>query len=113
MAEIITHVSRDEWNSFMLFLEKSYGHSFGYFLEHYPEVYHHDDKSLESFYVIKKGGKIVSHVGLYPLDVISDNVHISVGGIGGVATLPEESGKGYMRKLLSHVITRMQEKGLP
>jgi hypothetical protein len=63
--------------------------------------------------VLVKDGKIVCHVGLFPLEVVADGARVTLGGIGGVATLPEKRGKGHMARLLSHVIALMHEKGIP
>jgi len=32
----IRHPSLDEFDAFQRFLERAYGHSFGFFLKHYP-----------------------------------------------------------------------------
>ena len=110
---VIRQVKKSEWEPFQRFLERSYGHGWGYFPRNYPQIYRLEDECLRCFYVIEKGGEIVSHVGLFPLEVIANGVRITIGGIGGVATLPEERGKGYMGKLIHHVIEKMCEKNLP
>lgn len=111
--EIIRHIKKDEWEDFMRFLERSYGHGWNFFPEHYPDIYQPEDEYLPYFNIVDREGKIVSHIGLFPLAVVADGVKTTVGGIGGVATLPEERGKGYMAKLLQHVISRMQSKNWP
>lgn len=113
MAEKIRHIQQNEWDSFMRFLETSYGQALGFFMSHNPHLYRPDEACLDYFYVIEDKGKIVSHVGLFPLNAVADGVKITLGGIGSVATLPEERGKGYMGKLLLHVIPRMQELDMP
>ncbi len=110
MIEIIRQVRKDEWEAFMRFLERSYGHKRGFFPEHYPYLYRPEEEYLQCFHIIERDGEIVSHVGLFPLEVVADEVKIILGGIGGVATLPEKRGKGYMGKLLQHVIEEMQSR---
>lgn len=110
--ERIRHIKRNEWNTFMRLLERSYGHPRGFFTTHYPHIFHPDDSYRECFYVVEQKGKIVSHVGLFPLKVMAEDIRITLGGIGGVATLPEERGRGYMQKLLLYIIAQMQEKDI-
>lgn len=112
---MIRQVRKSEWEPFLRFLERSYGrgHGWGWFPKNYPGLYSLEEECLSCFRVIEKDGQIVSHVGLFPLEVIADGLTITIGGIGGVATLPEERGKGHMTKLLDHVIEKMHEKKMP
>lgn len=111
--ELIRNIRKSEWDMFMHFLEKCYGHECGFFGKHYPNLYRCEKSCLENMYVIEKDGRIMSHVGLFPLKVISDGIKINAGGIGGVATIPEGRGKGFMGKLLHHVIGKMKEDKMP
>lgn len=113
MGERIRTVRADEFEEFMRFLERCYGHSRDFFPRAYPQLYRPDPDALECFMVLEVDGKIVSHVGLYPLDVRSFGCRVMTGGIGGVATLPEYRGRGYMSRLLRHAISTMRERGWP
>ena len=113
MAERIRTVQLGEWEEFQNFLERCYGHSRGFFPRHYPQLYRQDEDALACFFVLEKDGKIVSHVGLFPLECVAFGCRVKVGGIGGVSTLPEERGKGYMSRLLRHVIAQMKDRGWP
>lgn len=110
MPEVIRQVKKDEWEAFMRFLERCYGCKHGYFSECYPHVYRPGKECLQCFNIIEKDGKIVSHVGLFPLEVVADDVKIILGGISGVGTLPEERGRGYMGRLLRYAIKEMQSR---
>jgi len=111
MAEVIRTLQVEEFDDFMRFLERCYGHSVGYFPRAYPHLYRPSQEACACFYVLERDGKIVSHVGLYPIDAVVAGASIPIGGVGGVATLPEERGKGYMSRLLHYVIEVMREKG--
>ncbi|MBO3831852.1 MAG: GNAT family N-acetyltransferase [Candidatus Brockarchaeota archaeon] len=113
MTPIIRSLKLEEWDAFMRFLEKCYGHSRNYFPRYYPQLYRREEEALSSFIVVEEDGKIVSHVGLFPLDLVSLNARATAGGIGGVATLPEERNKGYMSMLLKHAGSVMKQKGWP
>ena len=113
MAERIRTVRAEEFDDFMRFLERCYGHSYNFFPRAYPQLYRPDPDALECFLVLEVDGKIVSHVGLFPLELRSFGCRLMVGGVGGVATLPEERGKGYMSRLLRHAISLMRERGWP
>jgi len=113
MAERIRTVQLEEWEEFQRFLERCYGHSRGFFPRYYPQLYRRDEDALSCFFVLEKDGKIVSHVGLFPLECVAFGCRVRVGGIGGVSTLPEERGRGYMSRLLRHVIAQMKDRGWP
>lgn len=113
MSPNIRTLKLEEWDSFMRFLERCYGHSRNYFPRFYPQLYRREEDALSSFIVLEEGGKIVSHVGLFPLELVSFGAHITVGGIGGVATLPEERKKGYMSKLLEYTCNIMKQNDFP
>jgi len=113
MNEIIRTVRAEEWDEFLRFLELCYGHSRDYFPRYLTQLYRAEDEALSSFLVLEKDRRIVSHVGLFPLEIVSFGTHVTVGGIGGVATLPEERGKGHMSRLLNHAAEIMRERGWP
>ncbi|MEM0259461.1 MAG: GNAT family N-acetyltransferase [Thermoproteota archaeon] len=113
MSPNIRTLKLEEWDDFMRFLERSYGHSRNFFPRSYPQLYRKEKDALSSFIVLEENGKIVSHVGLFPLEVVSFGARIKVGGIGGVATLPEERKKGYMSKLLDYAYQLMKQNGWP
>ena len=109
----IRTVRVDEFDEWMRFLEKSYGHSVGLFQRAYPHLYRPTAKLCENGWVIERQGRIVSHVGLYPIETVTAGVHLTVGGIGGVATQPAERGQGHMSRLLHHIIDVMRDRGYP
>jgi predicted N-acetyltransferase YhbS len=110
---IIRTVRKHEWEEFMRFLERSYGHPRDFFTHILPELYKTDDDALSCLFVLESDGKIASHVGLFPLELSCFGVDIMAGGIGGVATLPEYRGKGYMSRLMDYVAELMKERGWP
>lgn len=97
----------------MRFLERSYGHPRGFFSAILPQLYRTDEDSLSQFLIIERDGKIISHVGLFPLEATCFGIDIMVGGIGGVATLPQYRGKGLMSALLDRAAELMKERGWP
>jgi len=110
---IIRNVREEEWGEFMRLLEVSYGFPSGFFPRYYPYLYGEGCRDYSSFYVVEDGGRLVSHVGLFKMNVVSLGVRLTIGGIGGVATLPSERGRGYMSMLLNHVIGVMRRSGIP
>ncbi len=107
----IRTVTPQEWDEFQRFLERCYGHRRGLFTDCYPELYRTDPDALSCFNIIEHNGKIAAHVGLFPIKLISFGSEVKAGGIGGVATLPEFRGKGYMSVLLNHVVKVMRKRG--
>ncbi len=111
MSEKICTVRVEEFEEFMRYLEGCFGHSRGFFKRFYPHIYHPTPEACSWGYVIEKDGQVVSHVGLYPIEIVTAGIPLEVGGIGGVCTLPEERGHGYMSRLLHYVIGEMREIG--
>lgn len=62
--------------------------------------------------ILLKNGKIVSSVQVFPRSIYLNGRAINMGGIGNVATHPEERGHGYAGMVLSDAIKYMKEKGM-
>ena len=107
----ISSLNPEEFDEMMRFLEKCYRHSRGYFPRRYPHVWRRDTLDYENKIILKLDGKIVSHVGIFPLKFIVNEDIIDVGGIGGVATLQEYRGRGYMSRLMNYSIEKMGRDG--
>jgi predicted N-acetyltransferase YhbS len=113
MPTEIRHVRAEEFDDFMRYVERAFGHSKAFFERAYPHLYRPTERALEWAYVVDEDGKIVSHVGVYPIEAVTAGVRLSIGGIGAVSTAPGARGKGYMTLLLEHVINEMRRIGYP
>ncbi|MBN1935275.1 MAG: GNAT family N-acetyltransferase [Anaerolineae bacterium] len=113
MLAPIRHPRLDEFDALMRFLERCFGHSKGFFVRNLPHISRPDPEIADWSYVIEKDGQIVSHVGVYPIEVVTAGVRLKIGGIGGVSTCPEARGKGHMIRLLCHCIDEMRAQGYP
>ena len=82
----------------------------GFFMRSYPHLYRPTEECCDCYNIIEDSGRIASHVGLYPLHLLISGCEFTIGGIGGVATLPAARGKGYMSELLHHVIAEMRAR---
>jgi predicted acetyltransferase len=108
MGEIIRNLRFDELETFNRFLERSYGHKYGLFKSAHAL---RDPDAVRCNLVVERDGHIVSHVGTYPMDIIIGSARILCAGVGGVATHPEERGKGYMSGLMEESLRKMREEG--
>lgn len=111
MTFSIRNLYPEEFDTFMRFLGRCYGATPGTFERLYPHLYRPTPELCASAHVLEREGEIVSHVGLFPIDAVVYGMPIPIGGIGAVATAPSERGKGYMSKLLYHVIDVMRAQG--
>lgn len=100
-----------EFDVFQRFLERAYGHSYGFFLRHYPHLNRREQEALSGSVIALENGEITSHVGAFPLDVVVCGSHIQTGGIGGVATLPQARGRGLMSRLMQEAHGLMRRRG--
>ncbi len=110
MAEIVRYVREEELEEFEVFLERCFGHGRYFFRRHYPDI-SVPEIVTSSCMVIEADGKIVSHVGAYPMEIVVGPARIPTGGIGGVATLPEYRGRGYMSRLMEETVREMKSRG--
>ncbi|MGC9468383.1 MAG: GNAT family N-acetyltransferase [Anaerolineae bacterium] len=113
MAPEIRHVRATEFEDFMRYVERAFGHSKAFFEHAYPHLYQPTREALEWAYVIEENGEIVSHVGVYPIETVTAGTRLSIGGIGAVSTASKARGKGYMTQLLTHIIEEMRRIGYP
>jgi len=113
MSEIVRTVRAEEREPFLRFLERCYGHGRGFFERVYPDRCRPEEDATRTLLVIEKDGRIVSHVGVFEMEVVVGPARFRCGGIGAVATLPEERGKGYMSRLMEEAVQRMRDWGWP
>jgi len=102
-----------EYDELMRLLERSYRVPREHFQEDYPHIWRPDTINMKDRFIIKEKGRIVSHVGLIPFEIISDDKFIKVAGIGGVASDPDCRGKGYMGTLLKFAVKEMERRKYP
>ncbi len=113
MTVQIRTIRVEEFEDFMRYIERAFGHSVDFFRRFGPHIYKPTPEVCAWGYVIEENGKIVSHVGVYPIEVVTAGVALRLGGIGGVSTAVEARGKGYMTQLLYHAINEMRVQGYP
>ncbi|MGB9857029.1 MAG: GNAT family N-acetyltransferase [Dictyoglomaceae bacterium] len=77
----------------------------------FPLLFSKDN--LENLLIIKENGKIVSHFGSLPQELIILGNFIPVGCIGSVCTHPNYRGKGYASILLKEIERRLKHKKIP
>ncbi len=59
--------------------------------------------------VLYIGGSPVSHVGVLKHAVSVSGQSLTVGGVGGVVTVPEEQNRGHARELMRHATRLLDE----
>jgi hypothetical protein len=75
-----------------------------------PQLYR--PEVMEWQWGIRRGGQLMSIVGLFPRTLLVMDETLSVGGIGGVSTHQRLSrGSGHMRTLMHHCVDQMKADG--
>jgi predicted N-acetyltransferase YhbS len=113
VADVIRTVQVQEFVELVRLLDRSYGSGVGSFERMDPRLYQPTADACACFHVLEHNGRIVSHVGIYPIEVLTSGVELTIGGIGAVATMPEERGHGHMSRLLRHAVEVMRERHYP
>ncbi len=101
----------EDFLSIQEMLEDSYSRGRNWFPLKYPYFHQRENFDYSNTFIIRDGKKILSLVRIFPLNFVIRGEKVKAGGIGSVATRPEERGKGYMRILLNHCIELMKERG--
>jgi GNAT superfamily N-acetyltransferase len=60
-------------------------------------------------YTLFKGDRAVSNVSVIPMSWMIGGKLVTASGIQSVMTLPAERGKGYMKKLMNHVLEDLKD----
>ena len=76
------------------------------------DLFEPTDEVMGRHLVVREGGRIVSCVGAYPMDLRIAGCRIRFAGIGQVSTAKEALGKGYMSALLKAQIERLRGEGV-
>ncbi len=102
----------DEYDELMDLAEQSFRCPRGDQLNRSPQL-RRDHFAFENHFVMKENGRLVSHVGLYPMDAIADRARVRLGGIGDIATHSDYRGKRCMMRLLDYAMIKLKEKAIP
>ena len=76
-----------------------------------PDLYRRCEEDMNRHVVIREAGRIISAVGVYPMEVRCDGVALTMAGVGAVCTLPEYRGRGCMSLLLKTIRREMARNG--
>ena len=77
-----------------------------------PKMCVRDDEHMGKHFAVKKNGKIVSALGVYPLPMNVAGEEILFSTMGNVITVPEEEGNGYMTQLLEVAMKELSDLGI-
>lgn len=77
----------------------------------FPDLFAPTAEAMARHQIIRKGGRIVSCVGTYPMTVRIAGCRVPAAGLGQVSTAPDMQGHGFMTQLLAAAGRRMEEEG--
>lgn len=110
----IERLSIDDYEECLHFLKTSfneYAHLVDFDKE-LPKAFRPKQELMEQNYVIRNERRILSLVGIYPMDLCVNTQKIHCATVGNVATHPDERGKGYMKALFAEAIAEVDRKGI-
>ncbi|MEE8345769.1 MAG: GNAT family N-acetyltransferase, partial [Dehalococcoidia bacterium] len=70
-------------------------------------------ESMGPLYALYDDGEMAACLRILPLRMFIHGASIPLGGVSGVACLPEHRRKGYVGQLLRHALALMREQGQP
>lgn len=77
-----------------------------------PLIWVKDDSYFNRHFAIREDGKLVSAVGVYPINIEIMGEKLRFVNIGNVATHPSYEGKGYMKTLMAKAMEYIQSEGI-
>ncbi|MBK36476.1 MAG: hypothetical protein CME26_13240 [Gemmatimonadetes bacterium] len=110
MAETIERLRADDFEEAIEVME----HSFGFdppraFPTLHPAIYRPTDEWMRCNYAIRREGRIVAVVGVYPRVTAVGDVRLKVAGIGGVCVHPDHRRSGLMKLLMDQAVADILE----
>ena len=110
MNEEIVVLAEDDFDESLAVKNKAFGKQPPGFATLLPLLYRPEAGGLE--FAIRRDGRICALIGIFEMTWHLSGQRLRVGGIGGVATLPEFRGQGLMRRLMHHCLTVMRDDGI-
>lgn len=68
-----------------------------------PDLYQSTEEHMRRHFIVRDGGRIVSSVGVYPMDLQVGGIRLRVAGVGGVSTAASHRGQGLMSAIMKAV----------
>lgn len=78
-----------------------------------PKIYRPTEELMRCNHAIRRDGRLVAAVGVFPLTWHVGGAALRVACIGGVSTHPRYRGRGLMRALMRHCVEEIRAAGYP
>ena len=113
MSERIVQLTAADFGEAMDLLNYAFGYSHGPhdFPSLLPKVYRPTDELMRCNYAIRRDGRLVAAVGVFPMTWHVGGTGLRVAGIGGVSTHPRYRGRGLMIALMRHCVEEIRAAG--
>ena len=110
----IRKVRYDEFRELMDVMNLSFGFSeekaqFEHIL---PKLYWPDNPSMMHFGAFEEG-RLVSSIGLYPMELVNGANRMDIACVGAVSTLPDFRCRGYFRSVMARVLDEARSMHFP
>jgi predicted acetyltransferase len=76
----------------------------------FPRFYKPTDEHMRRNLAVKDNGRIRALVGLYPSEMVAEDIVLKLGAIGAVSCHPNDRGKGWMKLLMDGCIEEMVQE---
>ncbi len=76
-----------------------------------PSMYQRTDERMCHNHAIRRDGRIVALLGIFPIEWCVGDARLRMAGIGGVATDPNSRGQGFMKQLMTHAVEFIRQEG--
>ncbi len=114
MAERIERLEANDYEEALDFLALIFGNNNDrpkQFEKMFPLIYRPTPDRMQCNYAVRRNGRIVCMVNLFPMTWNVAGRALRIGGIGGVSTHPRWRGHGFMSMLMREIVATMKAEG--
>jgi predicted N-acetyltransferase YhbS len=109
MRDEVTPLTASDFGEAMALLNRAFGEG-RCFHRMLPSVYQPTDEAMGQNLAIRRAGRIVAILGLFPITWQVGRAQLQVARIGGVAVEEAERGQGLMRRLMQAAQERIKDQ---
>ncbi len=110
----IYRLEAKDYDELIGLLDTTFSHKYGRrqsFEEELPKMCVRDDEHMGQHIGIRRDGRLVAALGIYPLPCTVGGIPLMFSTVGNVATHPDYEGNGYMTELLDEAMRELGRIG--
>ncbi len=112
VSETIERLRGEHFEEAMGFLDQAFAvhgpHDFAGML---PSLYQPDDEHMQHNLALRRDGRLLGIVGVFPVELVVSGERLRAAGIGGVSVAASERGQGLLERLMDRACALIASEG--